>query len=34
MRANITTIQDVAEQSTPTVQRFFDDRLRAAGLDR
>lgn len=23
-----------AEQSTPTVQRFFDDRLRAAGLDR
>lgn len=26
------TIQDVAEDSQPRVQRFFDDRLRAAGL--
>lgn len=28
------TIEDVAEDSTPTVQRFFADRLAAAGLDR
>jgi len=28
------TIEDIAEQGTPTVQRFFADRLAAAGLDR
>ncbi len=28
------TIQSVAEDITPRVQRFFDDRIRASGLDR
>lgn len=33
-RGRWSTIEDIAEQATPTVQRFFADRLAAAGLDR
>ena len=33
-RGRWSSVEDIAEESQPTVQRFFEDRLRAAGLDR
>ncbi len=33
-RGRWSSVEDIAEESQPTVQRFFEDRLRAAGLER
>jgi hypothetical protein len=33
-RGRWSSVEDIAEQSQPTVQRFFADRIAAAGLDR